>query len=328
MKLTDQTRVKYHLSSPNDFISNYALFIVLAALFIFFSVRSPYFFKPANFINIFIAVSVVGIVSTAQTTAMIGRGVDLTVGAIAAMAGCMQAFFVVLHTYPWYVGMLASAGIGILVGWVNGIIIVKFNLNPFIVTLGMMNVVRGLSFVLVDGQATFMNNPFLVYLGRERWGGSAPGEGFPVSIVILAISFVVFDFLTKKTVFGRNVYATGGNVKAARLAGIDTNRVTIILFTIGGFMAAIAGMVIVGISGSAIPSAAEHVALDSITAVLLGGTSLAGGSGSVRRTFLGMLIIGIINNGMALLNVQTFWQTTAKGALLLAAIMLDAKRKH
>ena len=318
----NQSGGRLQLGNPKDFIGNYGLFFVLAGLVIFFSICSPYFFVPSNFINIFISVSVVGIVATSQTTAMIGRGVDLTIGAIAAMAGCLQAFIVLLNAFPWYIGMLASIGIGVLVGWLNGVIIVKFNLNPFIVTLGMMNVVRGLAYVLVGGLAHFVSEPHMIYLGRARWGA------IPVSIIILAISFVVFDFISNKTIFGRNVYAIGGNVKAARLAGIDTDKTTIILFTLSGFMAAIAGIVIVGISGTAMPSAAETIALDSITAVLLGGTSLAGGSGSVRRTFLGVAIIGIINNGMTLMNVQTFWQITAKGCLLLGAIMLDAKRKH
>jgi len=322
MTSAKQSGAKVRLSGQN-FVSDYALFLVLAGLIIFFSIGSPYFLKPSNFVNIFIAVSIVGVVATTQTLAIIGRGVDLTVGSIAAMTACVQAFLVMINTFPWYIGMLASIGVGILVGWVNGIIIVKFNLNPFIVTLGMMNVVRGLAYVMVDGMSYFVTEPGLIYLGRVRWGGI-----IPVSIVILAISFVVFDFVSKKTIFGRNVYASGGNIKAARLAGINTDKNAIVIFTLSGFMAAIAGILIVGYSGSAMPTAAETIALDSITAVLLGGTSLMGGSGSVRRTFLGVTIIGIINNGMALMNVQTFWQITAKGALLLGAIMLDAKRKR
>ncbi|MCL2112015.1 MAG: ABC transporter permease [Clostridiales bacterium] len=311
---------RLHLSSPRDFFSNYALVLVLVGLFIFFAVSSPYFLNPQNFINMFIAVSVVGIMSTAQTICLIGRGLDISVGSIAAMMGCIQANLVLVNGMPWFVGILVSIGVGLLVGFVNGIIIVKFNLNPFIVTLGMMNVVRGLAFVMVDGMAHFVSDSNLTFLGSARLGA------IPVSIVILALSFVVIHFISTKTVFGRNIYASGGNVKAARLAGINTSKVAIILFTISGFMAAIAGIVAVGIGGTAMPSMGEHFALDTITAVLLGGTSLAGGSGSVPRTALGMVIIGIINNGMALLNVQTFWQITAKGALLLGAIMLDASR--
>ena len=313
---------RLQLSNPKDFFSNYALVFVLVALFIFFAIKSPYFLNPQNFINMFIAVSVVGIMSTAQTICLIGRGLDISVGSIAAMMGCVQANLVLINHYPWFVGMLVSIGVGILIGFVNGVISVKFNLNPFIVTLGMMNVVRGLCFVMVDGQTHFVTDSNLIYLGVTRWGP------IPVSIIILALSFVVIHFISTKTVFGRNIYASGGNVKAARLAGINTDKTAIILFMISGFMAGIAGIVAVGIGSTAMPSMGDHFALDTITAVLLGGTSLAGGSGNVPRTALGMVIIGIINNGMALMNVQNYWQITAKGALLVGAIMLDAKRKH
>ena len=313
---------RLHVKDPKDFLNNYALLIVLVALFVFFAVSSPYFLNPQNFINMFIAVSTVGIMSTAQTLCIIGRGIDISIGSIAAMVGCIQANLVLLNSFPWYIGFFASIGIGLLIGWLNGLIIVKFNLNPFIVTLGMMNVVRGLCFVLVDGLAHYMNTPQLVFMGSARLGV------IPVSIIILAVCFVVFYFISNKTVFGRNIFASGGNMKAARLAGINTDRVAILLFTLSGFMAAIAGAVAVGIGGTAMPSMGEHYALDAITAVLLGGASLAGGQGDVRRTFLGIVIIGIINNGMALLNVQTFWQITAKGFLLLGAIILDARRKH
>jgi len=313
---------RLHLKDPKDFLSNYALVLVLIGLFIFFTISTPYFLNPQNFINMFIAVSVVGIMSTAQTVCLIGRGLDISVGSIAAMMGCIQANLVLINHLPWYIGMLVSIAVGLLIGFVNGVIVVKFNLNPFIVTLGMMNVVRGLCFVMVDGQTHFVTDNNLTYLGSARWGG------IPVSIIILAVSFVVIHFVSTKTVFGRNIYASGGNVKAARLAGINTDQNAIILFSLSGFMAAVAGCVVVGIGGTAMPSVGEGYALDTITAVLLGGTSLAGGQGNVPRTFLGMVIIGIINNGMALMNVQTFWQITAKGALLLGAIMLDAKRKH
>jgi ribose/xylose/arabinose/galactoside ABC-type transport system permease subunit len=206
----------------------------------------------------------------------------------------------------------------LVVGFLNGVIIVKFNLAPFIVTLGMMNVVRGLCFVLTDGMAYFINDPRLVYLGRASW------FGVPLSIIVLVIAFIVFEFISRKTVFGRQVYACGGNRVAARLAGINSDKIGVLLYVVSGFMAAVAGSIVVGISGAALPQTGEAYPLDAITAILLGGTTLAGGSGSVRRTFLGLLIIGVLNNGMALLNVQTFWQTSAKGAFLLAAIILDS----
>jgi len=265
-----------------------------------------------------------------MTLAIIGRGPDLTVGSVCAMVGCLQANLVLINGYPWYVGMIASLAFGILVGFINGIVIVKFNLAPFIVTLGMMNVVRGLCFVMTDGLAYFINDPRLVFLGRATVFSSPATDtspaslGIPISIFVLVLSFVVFEFVSRKTVFGRQVYASGGNRIAARLAGINIDKIGISLFVLSGLMAAVAGNIVVGISGAALPQTGEGYPLDAITAVLLGGTTLAGGSGKIRRTFLGLLIIGVLNNGMALLNVQTYWQVTAKGAFLLAAIILDS----
>jgi len=311
---------KDRIKNPRSLISSSGLFVILISMFIYFSIASPHFLNPRNFTNVLTSVSVIGIIATAMTLALIGRGPDLTVGAIVAMTGSIQANLVVINGYPWYIGMLAGIAIGVGVGFLNGLIIVKFNLSPFIVTLGMMNVVRGLCFVLTDGLAYFIDVPGLVYLGRASW------VGIPVSIIVLIASFVVFEFISQKTVFGRHIYASGGNRAAARLAGININKVGIALFVISGFMASIAGIIVIGIGGAALPNIGESYPMDAITAVLLGGTSLAGGFGSVRKTFLGVLIIGIMNNGMALLNVQSFWQIAAKGALLLAAVMIDGLR--
>jgi Ribose/xylose/arabinose/galactoside ABC-type transport systems, permease components len=311
---------KDRIKNPRSLISSSGLFVILISMFIYFSIASPHFLNLRNFTNVLTSVSVIGIIATAMTLALIGRGPDLTVGAIVAMTGSIQANLVVINGYPWYIGMLAGIAIGVGVGFLNGLIIVKFNLSPFIVTLGMMNVVRGLCFVLTDGLAYFIDVPGLVYLGRASW------VGIPVSIIVLIASFVVFEFISQKTVFGRHIYASGGNRAAARLAGININKVGIALFVISGFMASIAGIIVIGIGGAALPNIGESYPMDAITAVLLGGTSLAGGFGSVRKTFLGVLIIGIMNNGMALLNVQSFWQIAAKGALLLAAVMIDGLR--
>jgi ribose transport system permease protein len=310
------------LNDSKKFISTFSLAIFVVTLFIYFSIASPHFLKVNNFINIFTSVSVIGIISTAMTLAMIGRGPDLTVGAIVALTGSVLANLVIINGFPWYVGILAGIGIGVGIGYLNGLIIVKFNLSPLIVTLGMMNVVRGLSYVLTDGLAYFIRVPGIVYLGRAKW------VGIPVSIIILIMSFVIFDFISQKTVFGRNIYASGGNRAAARLAGINIDKIGLSLFAISGFMAAIAGIIVIGIGGAAMPNIGEAYPLDAVTAVLLGGTSLAGGSGSVRKTFLGILIIAILNNGMALLNVQTYWQISAKGMLLLAAIILEGFRNE
>lgn len=309
---------KYYLKNPLDFFIKYGLFVIFFAMVLFFTFKSRYFFQMKNLKNILISVSVIGVISTAMTATIIGRGPDLTVGAIVAMSGCILANLVLMNGYPWILGMVVAILVGVVVGFLNGIIIVRFNLNSLIVTLGMMNVVRGLSFIMVNGTAQFVNDYRLLYLGRATW------FGIPLPIIIVLFSFVVFDVILRYTVFGRQVYSLGGNRTAARLAGIDVNKNTIILFVLSGFMASIAGLITVGVGGAAMPYVGESYALDAVTAVLLGGTTLAGGKGSVRMTLLGVLIIGILNNGMTLMNVQTYWQITAKGAFLILAIILDS----
>ncbi len=306
--------------TPRTFLVKYGLFLIFALLFIFFTIAAnPYFLDVDNLINIHVNVSVMGIIATAMTTAIIGRGPDLTVGSIVAFVGSIQANLVMIQGLPWWVGILVSLMIGVFVGFLNGLIIVKFNLAPFIVTLGMMNVIRGLSFVMVDGMSTFITDDALMFLGQHKIA-----DVVPVSIIVLVVSFIIFHYISTKTVFGRHIYASGGNRTAARLAGINTNRVGIMLYMLTGLMAAIAGTVLLGIGGAAIPSAGDSYALDIITAVLLGGTTLAGGQGSVARTFVGIIIIGMLNNGMALMGLQTFWQTSARGAFLIGAIILDS----
>lgn len=314
-KLSD---FKYYLKNPANFLIKYGLLVIFIAIFVLFSVATPHFLTLGNFVNVLLSISVIGIISTTMTMAIIGRGPDLTVGAIVAISGCILANLVLMNGLPWYVGMFTALAIGLIVGFLNGIIIVKFNLSSLIVTLGMMNVVRGLSFILVDGTAQFVNDDILLYLGRATW------LAIPLPIIILVLSFIVYDFILNKTVFGRQVFASGGNRKAARLAGINVNKNTVILYVLSGFMASIAGLITVGIGGAAMPYVGESYALDAVTAVLLGGTSLAGGKGSLRMTFLGVFIIGILNNGMMLMNVQTYWQIAAKGAFLILAIILDS----
>ncbi len=310
--------LKYYLKNPVDFFIKYGLFVIFFAMVIFFSTRSRHFLTVNNLRNILIAVSVIGVVSTAMTAAIIGRGPDLTVGSIVAMSGCIIGNLVLMNGYPWFVGIIVAIVVGVIVGYLNGLIIVKFDLSSIIVTLGMMNVVRGLSFILVGGTARFISDSRLLYLGRARW------FGIPLPIIIVLFSFVTVDFVLRNTVFGRQVFSSGGNRTAARLAGINVNKNTIILFVLSGFMASIAGLIIIGIGGAAMPYIGEAYALDAVTAVLLGGTTLAGGKGSVRMTFLGVLIIGILNNGMTLMNVQTYWKITAKGTFLIIAIILDS----
>lgn len=298
------------------------LLLFAVGLAIYFTFASPYFLSLRNFMNILSSVSVVGIIATGMTLVMITRGIDLSVGSIVALTGCVSALMIVKYQIPWPIAILATLLIGLLVGSFNGFLITKFNVVPFIATLGSMNMFRGIAFIITNGQAIYVPDKVITFLGTGKLFGL-----IPVPAVIMMFFFVVFWIITRYTVFGRNVFAVGGNNVASRLAGIPVKRLTMILYILTGVLSAIAGLVMAGLTSTAMPSAGDGYNLDAITAVYLGGNSANGGEGSVWRTFMGILIIGILNNGMALLSIQSYWQTFVKGALLIAAVVFDMLRR-
>lgn len=309
------------MTKLKSFLNDGSLLLVIVLLCIFFSVKSPYFFSVKNMMNMLISVSVIGIASTGFTCTLIARGPDLTTGAMMALSGCMAALLVSNYSVPWYLAVLAAMGTGVLFGLANGLLITKFQIAPIVVTLGMMSVVRGIAYIFTNGITIFITEPHL------KWFGSGKIFGVNTAVVIMILCFILLSFVTRNMVFGRKIYACGSNAAASRLAGIKVNGIVTALFTLSGFLSALAGLVMSGISSAALPSAADTYNMDVMTAVLLGGTALTGGEGSVVKTLLGLLIIGIINNGMALLNVPSYWQTLAKGALLIIAVVYDRVRR-
>ncbi|MFR5601336.1 MAG: ABC transporter permease [Lachnospiraceae bacterium] len=298
------------------------LILFAVGMVIYFSIASPYFLSLKNFMNILSSISVVGIIATGMTLVMITRGIDLSVGSIIALTGCVAALLIVNYQVPWFAAILITLLIGFLVGGINGVLITRFNVVPFIATLGSMNIFRGIAFILTNGQAIYVPDKVITLLGTGKVMNL-----FPVPALIMLFFFVVFWLITRFTVFGRNVFAVGGNSTASRLAGIRVKRLTLTLYILTGVLSAIAGLVMTGLTSTAMPSAGDGYNLDTITAVYLGGNSANGGEGSVWRTFMGILIIGILNNGMALLSIQSYWQTFVKGCLLIAAVVFDMLRR-
>lgn len=306
-----------------QWILDSVLILFAICMIIFFAFRSPYFLSLRNFMNILSSVSVVGIIATGMTLVMITRGIDLSVGSIIALTGCVSALLMVNCQVPWPIAILITLGIGFVVGSINGVLITRFHVVPFIATLGSMNIFRGIAFILTNGQAIYVPNPVVTWLGTGKVFGL-----IPVPAIIMMSFFVIFWLITRFTVFGRNVFAVGGNSVASRLAGIPVQKLTLILYILTGVLSAIAGLVMTGLTSTAMPSAGDGYNLDTITAVYLGGNSANGGEGSVWRTFMGILIIGILNNGMALLSIQSYWQTFVKGCLLIAAVVFDMLRRR
>ena len=294
-----------------------ALVVVLLVLGIFFSITSPYFLNYDNFVNIVTAAAVTGIIAAPATMLLIAGQFDLSVGSAAAFCGAVLASLALHNDMAFAVPVAILAGIGI--GILNGFLVTVIGINALITTLGTLAVFRGLTQVLTDGQT----------LGVEHFSGlgtARPLFNIPLPVYIFAGVALAFWFISRYTVFGRSMYAIGANPAAARLNGIRSKRIIFIGFVLSGLCVAIGGLILASQLGAAPPQAANGLELSVVTAVILGGASLAGGRGAISGTMLGLLIIGTLNNGLVLLNVSSFWQTVAQGSLLIFAVAFDQLR--
>ena len=298
------------------------LVVFLVAAIVMMSFLSPYFLSFNNFMNILLAITVTGIVAVGMTLVIIVGGVDLSVASTMALTSSIASVIVMRMGFPWWLGIIGAITLGAILGSFNAVVITKLNIAPIIVTLATTNIFRGAAYILTGGNTIFIQNQQL------EWFGIGRIFGIPVPVIILAITVLLMAYLLRFTLFGRFVYAVGGNKIASRLAGLNVKKYIFVSFVSASGLAAIAGIILIGLTGTAMPSAATGYEFDIVTAVLLGGASLSGGEGSVWGTLMGVLIIGIINNGMALMSVPPFWQIMAKGMLLLGAISLDALRKR
>ena len=292
--------------------------IGLVAICVGLAFLSHDFLTIGNLMDVARQVSINAIIAFGMTLVILLGGIDLSVGSILAVSSVLMAM--VLHAGQ---NSVLAVAIGILagafMGWLNGIVIAPGRVAPFIATLATMTLLRGLALVLSNGSPiTGFSSDFFSMIG----GGYFVGL-IPVPVVSMLIIFVLFLFVLRKTVFGQHVYATGGNAEAARLSGVKTGRVQIIVYTISGAMAAIAGVILTSRLNSAQPTAGVGYELDAIAAVVLGGTSLAGGRGWIFGTLVGALLIGVLNNGLNLLGVSAFYQQVIKGAVILLAVLLD-----
>lgn len=302
-----------------QYASELTVFMALAILCIILSVASPYFFQVRNILNIGLYSAIMGISSTAMTMCVIANGIDLSVGSTMALAGMFVAGMANKTSNPI---LIVGAGlvIGLACGTFNGLIITKGKISSFITTISSMLIFRGFAYIYSDGGSIICNTPFLKWLGRGYV------LGIPVPLLLMLLCFVVFGFILSKTEFGRNIYAVGGNATASFLAGLNVNRTQLIANMLSGLMAGLAGVVITAQSGAGLPQAADGLQMDIIAAVILGGSSLNGGKGNVVGTLLGILLLSTLSNGMSLLNISSFWQDVAKGAVLILAVLLDVAR--
>jgi ribose transport system permease protein len=295
------------------------LLLFYLALIAVFSILSPFFLSVRNMLAIGTNVAFIGLMAAAGTPLIIAGGLDLSVAAVAGLVGVVIALLNAAGVYVWLAVILALL-IGALVGVVNGLFATRLRLNPLIVTLGMMSIVSGSAMILTGGLTKPLMTPGFNWIGQGRLFGA------PAPLILMIAAYLVLSIILARTRFGRFVYATGGNTEASRLIGLPVERVQITLYVVSGVSGAVAGTVLAAELGAAAPAAAAPHLLTVIAAIILGGTSLYGGRGSVWGTLLAVLILGTLNNGLTLMDVSSFWQDVTRGVVLMLAVSLDQIR--
>jgi ribose transport system permease protein len=291
--------------------------IGLVLIWVILTIMSPYFLTSKNILNILLQASVLAILAGGQTYALIAAEIDLSVGSVVALVGSVAAILMVSYRIPWPVALVAALIIGVLSGGINGLFRTRFGIPSFVTTLALMGIARGIALVITKGESVYgLPSGF-------RWIGQGHIGPIPVPIVIAVVVLAILHLLLSRTTFGLNVYSVGGNAEAARLAGVHVGRVRMIVLVLSGLCAALGGVVLASRLGSGSGTVGEDLLLDSIAAVVIGGTSLMGGLGTITGTAIGVVLISSIRNGLVLLGVSAFWQMAAIGALILVAVFLD-----
>ncbi len=317
------------------YISEYAAFIALVLLVAVLSFISPEFSTASNFLNLLRQASFNGLIAFGMTCVILSDGIDLSVGSTFALSAIICAELLV-KGLPAAVAILAALIVGTLLGMVSGLLVTKGRLQPFIATLITMTAYRGLAMIITDGKpisrlAASIESESGAFLFKVLGKGNVvfgPNDMFriPIPAIILVIALAIFWFVLTKTTFGRKLYATGSNAKCANLVGVNTAKIKITVYAISGFMAALAGLIMISRVDSAQPTLGDGYELDAIAAVALGGTSMSGGRGKISGTIAGVLIIAVLNNGLNILGVSTYYQEVIKAIVILIAVLSDRER--
>jgi len=308
-------------------LTRFQSLIALLVMIVFLSVKADSFLTVSNGLTILLQISVNLCLSIGMTLIILTGGIDLSVGAILALSGAVAAGLLKNGlTLAWlgvqlqftpFGAVLAGLVVGLALGCFNGTVITRFKLPPFVATLGMLSIARGLTMLWTGGFPITGLGPKFGFMGAGFW------LGVPMAVWICAGLVVLFYLISIHTTLGRYIYAVGGNEKSAAYSGLNVNRIKIWVYTLGGALAGMSGLLVTARLDSATPNAGLGYELDSIAAVVIGGTSLSGGRGSVLGTALGCLIIGVLNNGLVLLDVNAFWQQVIKGVVILLAVIID-----
>ncbi len=308
-------------SNPKELLQKFGPLIALLLIVVIITSINPSFMTTTNILNVLRQVSISALIAFGMTFVILTGGIDLSVGSTLALTGAVAATMLASGVDP-ILTILVALLLGAVLGAINGIIIAKGKVAPFIATLATMTIFRGLTLVYTEGRPVSGLGDSVAF----QMMGKGYFLGIPVPVVTMIVAFFVLWFILHKTTFGRRVYAVGGNEGASRLSGINTDRVKIMVYSLTGMLAALSALILTSRLNSAQPTAGTSYELDAIAAVVLGGTSLTGGKGWIFGTLVGALIIGVLNNGLNLIGVSSFFQQVVKGVVILIAVLIDRKK--
>jgi ribose transport system permease protein len=301
-------------------------FASLIVVLVFFSIASPYFFTPSNLVGILMAATVTGILALGTTFVIITGGIDLSIGTGMILCGVMTGVFITFWGWPVWAGVLGAILFGALIGFVNGVNIAILKIPPFIATLGMMLIASGLSLVISGTKPIyFKEHPDFQLLMNFS---VIPGARFPLGVVIFLVLVVVAAILLAKTIIGRYTFSIGSNEAATALSGVNVTKWKIIIYSLAGLFVGLAGVLAASRLSSAQPVGGLGLELEAIAAVVIGGTSLQGGKGSIVGTVIGALIVAVLTNGLRVTAVPQEWQSVVVGCVILIAVYLDMLRRR
>jgi inositol transport system permease protein len=324
------------------FIRKYAIVLIFIAMFVAMTFLTDAFLQPRNLVNVVRQISVVGLIAIGVTMVIITTGIDLSSGSVLALAAVFAASLAQQPGWhdakypglvvPVVVPIVVALAIGLLCGAINGGLIAKFKIPPFIATLGMMTVARGFALIYSNRPVSGLTDTYN-FIGQGEIFKSIPipGQsplGIPIPVIILAVVAIGAHIMLNNTRFGRHIYAIGGNEQAALISGLNVGRIKIGVYTIAGLLSGLAGLVLSSRIGSGQAGLGVGYELDAIASAVIGGTSLSGGIGTIWGTIIGALIIGVLNNGLDLLNVSAYWQTIVKGSIIVIAVIIDERKNR
>ena len=310
------------LNKPVEAIRRLSVLGILLLICVVFAFGSSDFLTASNLLNVALQTSIIAIVAIGMTFVILTAGIDLSVGSLMAICGALAAGIAVRQGMDTYLSISIALGVGLFLGAINGLMIVKGGIPPFVATLSMLAIARGLTLVYTEGR------PIAGLDERFIYWGTGQVLGIPLPVIIMIVIAVVAHIITRYTPFGLHVYSTGGNEETTRLAGISPDRIKLAVYMISGFLAALGGILLAARLWSAQPNAAVGWELDAIAAPVLGGTSLFGGVGSIGGTVVGAFIIGVLSNGLNLMGVPSYYQQVIKGLVLILAVAVDLINKR